>query len=482
MIKILPVVQNKNTDFKSANNKIPFKSLNNSNQTTEKKVDFKEGINLIGKGFLSQGKNLLTSIIKHPVRTIATTAITSGVLLALPLIGIPTAVGGGFLTLGFAGFSIFNLAKNIKEAKENNDKQDYSKAQDSFKKIGNSIFDVALTLPFAPKAVKEISEFAKYGKVGINSTLISNFKQEKGFKKLSAFQKANQEFKRSYTYQAKVDKALMNSGLDEARMQQAKKILLQYNVEDEKIIEVTVERLKREKGISIDIPIKKEQTESGKLGNFSPDKCEITIKDRNLPDLIKPKNSSSKIAIKKIHSYDSNHYRCEMYDIQTGKRTADQIIRKDIYDSYIANSKAHYALNQNAKDISVVTHEYEHFDQWGKIMRMEGTKLPKFLTKEARARYSKLANTQGIIPKNSPEYQVAKRYAKHIQGRNYSTNNAIEYILNEREIGARLAQDILYKQDWFKIYNTIDMKDLKKVNMLADYSIAQVQANDLARK
>ena len=147
-------------------------------------VTFKEGAKLIGKGFLKQAKGIVTSIFKHPIRTIAAVAGTSLALSALPLIGITAATGASVLALGFAGFSLFKIAKDTVQVIKDNKNSNYASMRNNLEKLGGDGLNLAISLPFVPKAIKQVNRTIKYGTttIGLNKELIGGLKNIKSVK------------------------------------------------------------------------------------------------------------------------------------------------------------------------------------------------------------------------------------------------------------------------------------------------------------
>ena len=144
-------------------------------------VSFGEGLKIVGKGFIGKVKDIASSIVKHPIRTLLTAGATTLALSALPLIGVTTATGACVLALGAAGIAVgktaVHTAKAIKHAK-NNENDELRK---DLSKIGGDCLDLALSLPFAPKALKQVKRAAKFGpKVAFDKELWTNFKNAKG--------------------------------------------------------------------------------------------------------------------------------------------------------------------------------------------------------------------------------------------------------------------------------------------------------------
>ena len=163
-------------------------------QTSNEKVGWKEAFSLIGKGFTNKVKSMFTSIVQHPLTAIGTTFLTGAALAAAPLIGISSTVAASALAIGFAGYAIFNTGKNVIETIKDNNEGRYDEVREDLTQIGGNVVDLALSLPFLPKALKNIKDTFKYGPaIGINKGLISDLKNNKGI--YESFKKADIEIK-----------------------------------------------------------------------------------------------------------------------------------------------------------------------------------------------------------------------------------------------------------------------------------------------
>ncbi len=158
-----------------------FTSISKNN--SEEKVSFKEGAKLIGKGVVDKVKNMAASIVKHPVKSILAIGATSLLIAGAPIIGVASATAASILALGFAGYSIGKTAVDVVETVKDNKAGKYNEVREDLQQIGGDGVDLALSLPFAPRAFKQVSRFARYGKgtVGLNTKLLSNLKNCRGF-------------------------------------------------------------------------------------------------------------------------------------------------------------------------------------------------------------------------------------------------------------------------------------------------------------
>ena len=152
-----------------------------SQKAKQKPVSFTEGVKLVAKGFWEKTKNCVKAIVTNPLKTLAVVGGTTLGIMALPLIGVSSAVGASVLALGFGGLAIFNTAKHIKNAIVHSKNDEHDKLRDELKKLGGDGLDLALSLPFLPKALATVKQHIKYApKVALNTELIKNIKNAKG--------------------------------------------------------------------------------------------------------------------------------------------------------------------------------------------------------------------------------------------------------------------------------------------------------------
>lgn len=152
-----------------------------TDEYSNEELTFCEGAKLLGKGFCNKAKNLLTSIVKHPVKTMAIAAGTAASLSLLPLIGISSATGAAVLTLGFAGYSIVKTGAHVLETIKDSNEGRNDEVREDLETIGGDCLDLALSVPFVPKAFKQLSRTLKYGsKIGLNMELVDDIKNANG--------------------------------------------------------------------------------------------------------------------------------------------------------------------------------------------------------------------------------------------------------------------------------------------------------------
>jgi len=169
------------------NDSVSFSGSDKNSEAKSEKVSFGEGIKLIGKGFINKVRDIGKSIIEHPLKTLALVGGTTLALAALPLIGITAATGGAVLALGFAAYASVNTAKDVVKTIKHNKEGDYDAVRQDLQNIGGDGVDLALSLPFVPKAINQVKRYAKYGTstFGINKELIANLRNAKNINDVS---------------------------------------------------------------------------------------------------------------------------------------------------------------------------------------------------------------------------------------------------------------------------------------------------------
>lgn len=151
-------------------------------QKPQKKVGFGEGLKIMATGFKDKVVGIAKSIIKHPLKTAAIVGGTCLALAALPVIGISSAVGAAALAVGFGAYAIGKTAVHAALAIKHNNNGEYDRVREDLHKIGGDTVDLALSVPFMPKGIKEIHNAVKFSPgLRINTELLSTVKNTKGF-------------------------------------------------------------------------------------------------------------------------------------------------------------------------------------------------------------------------------------------------------------------------------------------------------------
>ena len=159
-----------------------------------KKISFKEGVSLVAKGAFDKVINAFKAIVKNPVKTLATCAMSAGLISLAPLVGITSVSAASLLAVGFAGFAIFGVVKNSLKAINDCKDGKYDDARKDLQNLGGSSVDLAMSLPFLPKALKQVKRTAKYGlsSFGVNKQLLFDLKSAKSLDDVVVqFSKAN---------------------------------------------------------------------------------------------------------------------------------------------------------------------------------------------------------------------------------------------------------------------------------------------------
>lgn len=466
-------------NYSFANNEINRKSKSfqkgfifpSVTQNKHQKISFSEGVKIVGKGFVTQLKDMCETIVKHPIRTLVSAVTVSGVLVALPIIGIPTVVGGATLAIGFGTLGATKFISNALKAIKNSKNGEYDKARENLRSVGASTLDLALSLPFVPKSLKGIKDFAKYGKVGFDSALFANLKSTKGLSnKFNVLNKANSELIRSQNFQSILDKKLdtiMLSSHDKALLKQK---LLKLNVSDDKFLDVVLDEYLKSKGTIARPKIVAKQTTKYGSGLYNSCLGEISVKDYSMPDLPSTPSSVGKKIRKSV--LKNNVYECEVVDYKNGNITYETISRQ-IFDDYKRLSATLDKLAPKSRQVATIIHEGEHMHQHGEVARAFGLQ-----PKQTNSVMRDYVRQKGQLQPTSAGYLKALKYKQAVE--NYTSAEPIAYLNNELELGARSAQLRAMQTKEFRLMDYIfkQLDATKKTTYIDSISPSIVQTHN----
>lgn len=453
-------IRNADTNIFCAQRGNVFDEFISQISTKGQKITPKEAAKLMFNGAASQITGLIQETIRNPLKIILPGIATTGVIMALPLIGIPSAVGAGAIAITTAGISATRLGANLYKLGKNTKLGEYNKARENYKNIGNSTFDLALSLPFMPKAIKSVKDFAKYGKVHLNVSALQRMKKPSDI--LPTLRKANQEIYRGYDYTKIVDSKLASFSMSETERAQIRKELLTFNVPEEEIPRIVAKKLAEQKGYTHYPKPEYDVLRKNVHGSYTAGTGKLKLADRTKAPLPSSVRGES-IDLKQVVPNDATTYKCEMINSVTGEITYE-IVPKDILDDYFRLQDQSRALSQQGKTISVVVHEFEHFDQHAKIARLKG--INKKCKPAAKRLYRHAIREKGIIDQHSPLAQEVERYASVNMAEN---KNYVKYLQNAKEVGARRAQAQAINTPEFQRLDSI----FKELPELKDVSIAE---------
>ena len=394
-----------------------------------KKIGVAEGSEIFLGGILKQGKEMITSIIHHPLRAATVMVGTTLGIMALPLIGIPSAVGGGVLAIGFAGFAI---AKGIKHAllfSSSNKEGSYDLARFHLQQLGEDTFDIALSAPFVPKSINSIKNFTKYGKFGINNTLLSELKQANGsLNKIKTLFKADRELSRNINFQSAVDKEIsLLKDMTEAQKAQIKQELLEFNIEVEKIPELVLQKYAQAKGITVQPNLRYAAMAPNTLGMAVADNCTIYLNNH------KPYKGPAAFSEFETISQElkGNEYFITYKNKNTGAVIVETI-EKDILERYNQLCKTFKMLSPESTKILTLLHERHHIYQFAQAFKMKGFDWGKGLKLEGRKLFEQMIAEMPEIKYGSPEAMIIETYTQGLPN-----GTPLAYIKRPLEIGAR---------------------------------------------
>lgn len=428
------------------NNSVQFTSESKTvkKDGNNKSISFKEGSGLFFKGLVKQFNDTVNAIFLHPLKTAAVLGTTTAALMSLPLVGIPSAVGGAALALGFGAFALGKAGYHAVQFMKNNEAGTYDKARKNLEQIGCDTFDVALSAPFVPKALKEIKKFSQYGKIGVNTELINNLKSTKGIiKKFKALLYEDKNLYRGMNYKQAVEKELSAlEGITDAEKAKIKQYLQDFDVPKDKIPEVVLEQWSKEHGVKAKPKVKYgtlgENTQAQAVAND----CTITIND------YKHKIPSKTSRYKRIKRELKNQEYVDTYlDLKTGEKF-NESIDKELLKKYSQLMEAESKLSPEAELISTVTHEREHIDQFARVINVD----PKYykLSGTAKKLYESMNADIGPIKPGTAEYAQAQKLITQKPTRAFTS-----YLTDVYEIGAREAQEKLLQRKDFQTLNNV---------------------------
>lgn len=454
--------------------KRPFQSKNNTvakfvktgQDTTfagknHRKITFTEGIKIFGNGIAKQGCEIVDSIIEHPVRTIAIAAGTAAALYVLPFIGIPTAVGGAVLAVGFAGYAISKTVLHAVNFIQHNKQGKYNLARRNLEQLGEDTIDIALSAPFAPKAIARLNNFASAGKVGFNSALANELKSVKTFtERMQILKTYDKNLSRSINYKAITERELAKlKNITEAEKNNIRQYILDYNVPKEQIPEVALEQWAKARGILTKPDLSYASMPSNTGGYALPKECVILLNDYKTQ--IAP-NTFSRFSQLSSRLNKNNQYEITYKDTQTG-RVFTETIDKNILDSYKNLYEIESKLTPEARQILVTTHEREHIHQYAQIFAQKGTSWLS-PTDRAQALYRQMIKDMPVVNPGSKEAQIIDKMATET-----ASGTAVSYVKDLKEIYARKAESELLHQPNFQKLNTV----LAKTNKIVSPSTTQ---------
>ena len=424
----------------------------------QEKISFGEGCGLIVKGIGKQVGDMITTIFKHPAKTLLAVGGTTLGLMALPLVGIPVAVGGAALAVGFAGLAAIKGIKHASQFARNNRAGNYDEARKNLEQIGGDTVDLALSAPFVPKGIKSIKKFAKYGKVGVNHQALAELKSAKGLKgKFKSLKTTGKNAERSVNFSEVTENELSKlNGVTDAEKARIRQYIQDYNVPKEQIPEVVLEQWAKEHGISTKPKLSFVATQKNTLGSASPVNGNIVVKDTTLPDL--PPSTGGQIdkSWRSVKSRLVNPYTYE----ETYQNTLTGQTRIDYIDKATRDARTNLLnetrnLSPEANMIDTIVHEREHIDQFARIYKI-GEKFKGCTpSAEAQTMYRQMAAEMApMTPQEIAKYKAMANYNK--------SGTLATYIMEPCEIGAREAEAKLLAKQEFRILDEV-FKETAKV-------------------
>ena len=428
----------------------------------DEKITFGEGTGLLLYGVLAQGKELILSILEHPLKTAAIIGGTTLGLMALPFIGIPTAVGGGILAAGFAAISLGKAVIHTAEFIKHNKKGSYDIARLNLEQLGQDTFDSALSVPFVPKAITNIKSFSKFGKINLNSELISQLKNTKKLsEKLSTLKTADKELSRNINFQYAAEKELSQfKTLTKSEKEILRKELLEFNVPAVKIPDVVLDKWAEIRGISTKPDIKYESLPQNTKAVANAAECSITMNDYK-------RNITADFSNFKLLSQNlkDNEYIITYKNTKNGS-TIVETIQKEILDKYNQLCYIHQTLSSQASKILTLIHEREHIHQFALMSKLQGLDwLKNCITNRGRYLFTKMIDEIN----NSNQSINSKRVLSYFERSKSGT--PVSYIKETLEIDAREMEYKTLENPIFQLLNKIFKRTNKTKNISIEKNI-----------
>ncbi len=437
--------------------------------SSNKKIGFVEGSSLFFNGVYKQAKDIVLSMVKHPVRTLALFVGTSAALMTLPLIGIPSAVGGGVLAIGFAGFSIAKAVVHAVDFSKNNKKGTYDIARYNLQQLGEDTLDIGLSVPFVPKAITGIKSFTKYGKVGINNSLISGMKNAKGYyEKLKVLSTADFELSRNFNFQSAVDKELsLFENITPAEKAKIRKELLDFNVAFDKIPEVVLDKYAQIRGIKTKPDLKVTTMAPNTHGIAVADNCRIYLND------YKPYFGKTAFAdyvtIKQEIIGENFHVT---YKNKLTGEILKEVVNVDIVTRYNDLCSMYNKLSPEAARILTILHEREHIHQFAQVSALKGLDFYKTLTQRGKQLFGQMI---AEMPKINPNSTLAAEIESFTLPA--ANGTPIAYIRRPLEVAAREIEHKALKNHIFTALDSVfkQIKSTKNLSMSKNIVVNDVR-------
>lgn len=410
------------------------------------KISFEEGLNILGKGIKGQFKDTLDAIVKNPIKTLTGILGISATLMLLPLIGIPSAVGGGAFAIGFAGVAIYKaISHSLAFANANkNGSRDIARYQ--LEQVGRDSFDLAISIPFVPKAISNIQKYGKYGNFGINSELINELKITKGLSnKFKILQKTNTHLYRQMNFKKAVDDELaLLKNISEKEKLSIKEELLSYNVREDKLASLVLEKWAKEHNIETLPDLGYESMAKNTQGYASEKDCSIILNDHKV-------NIPSPYDDLKITYQETKNgvVKAIFKDTKTGQLYRETI-EQELLNEYNTNCAIYNQLSPQAKCILTTIHEREHIAQFIRLIQLKGFDCIKNLTPRGKELYQQMISQMPQIQTGTQEALEAESLIS------FNLNPTLyNYIKRPFEIGARRVEFETCKNPVFQKLNKI---------------------------
>lgn len=433
------------------------------------RITYTEGMSILWGGVKQQISDTINFLFCNPKGIMGMLAMGAGLAL-LPFIGIPVSVGGSALAVIFGTAASIKTVKHcINFAKHNNNGQ-YDEARKNLKNLGEDSVDLALSLPFTPKAVPKLINFQKYGKIKPDKNLFKKHTVSESID-IGTAPSYNAELERSLRFRQAAANELKNSNkLSASEHRTLEKELEDYNVYIDKIPEVALDKWAKAHQIYTKPNVIIKSMPEGIAGAAAGRTCTIIINDNKVK--IPPHNRYETLETKQINDIYEIKYR----DKATGEIIIEEVPKK-IADDYKELTQKLQALSPEVARILTIIHEREHIDQFARMALTKGINIVQ-PTDSAKTIY------KNMIQEMTPQKRTLEKAEETAQIIADKPRNGTfaQYLKSIAEIGAREAEKQALKNPLYTHLDNICKKVNSQKPTSANYTIAMstLRADSLA--
>ena len=411
-------------------------------------VTFTDGLKCVLNGFKDGIADSFKIIKKHPIKTSVSVGLSSLALMLLPIIGIPTSVAAGALSIIWAINSVKNTLKHTYSFVKNKKNNDYTSLRNDLNNIGKDTIDLAISLPFVPKGIKDIKRFTKYGKLAVNKDIIVKIAAAPDLKsKLHYFKNIDRRIQESINFNEATNNQLLKiPNISERDKTAIERYIKQYNVPRENIPDVALKHWAKEHNVSTLPDWTYTTLNKSVSGSAQPKYVKININNYKNPYYGNGNNIDKNWI--EINRRTNNDVHEITYKHKGTGTIKNELLNVDIENESIKIGEFRKQLSPQAREVSTVYHEREHIDQFARFYSLRDKLSDIKFTQRAQTLYEKmLAEMPQITQRREAEYIRMYRYK--------NTGTRASYLMNPKEIEARKAQ--------LKLHERLDFQTLDAV-------------------